>query len=101
MARSRGSGETAQVSPVVNKDDAAIRLARVSGKYQVAVGDLLAVTDRGEPLPNVKKIGDRYVLTRKVTGQQYDIPQVKGSGCQEQLDEQASAACHECHAVKR
>ena len=65
------------------------------------MGDWLAVTSNGEKLPNVKRVDGRYVLTMKVTGQQYSVPLVMGSACQENLDQQESAACHECHAVKR
>ncbi len=85
------------VAQVADKNDPALRQARVSGKYQVQAGDWLAVTSRGEKLPNVKKVGGRFVLTRKVTGQQYTIPLVQGSKCQEKLEEQESAACHQCH----
>ena len=92
---------TAPVAPVTDKDDPAIRQARVSGQYQVSVGDLLAVTEKGELMPNVKQVAGRYVLTRKVTGQQYVVPQVMGSTCEQKPDEQESAACHVCHAVKR
>lgn len=91
----------APVAPVADKDAPAIRQARVNGNYAVAVGDLLAVNDKGEDLPNVKKVGGNLILTRKVTGQQYVIPQVKGSACTQEIDAQASAACHVCHAVKR
>jgi hypothetical protein len=85
------------VAQVIVESDPAVRQARVSGKYQVQPGDWLAVTSRGEKLSNVKKVGDRFVLARKVTGQQYTIPLVQGSKCQETPEEQESAACHACH----
>jgi hypothetical protein len=89
------------VAQVTAADDPAVRQARVSGAYEVRVGDWLAVTKNGEKLPNVRRVNDRFVLTMKVTGQQYTIPLVMGSSCQEKQDQQESAACHECHAVKR
>lgn len=91
----------APVAPVVDPDDAAVRQARVSGKYKVDVGDWLVVTSSGDKLPNVKRVGDRYVLTTKVGGQEYTVPQVMGSACQENVEQQESAACHACHAVAR
>jgi hypothetical protein len=37
----------------------------------------------------------------KVSGETYVIPQVAGSACEQNVEDQASSACHECHAVDR
>jgi hypothetical protein len=90
--------ETAAVSPA---GDVEVRLARVSGAYKVSAGDLLATTPNGDRLGNVQRIGGAYVLTTKVKGQQYAVPQVAGSACEQKAEEQGSADCHACHAVER
>lgn len=94
-------GTVAEAAPVSPASDGDVRLARVSGVYKVALGDLLATTRSGDHLANVQRLGNIYILTTKVTGQQYTVPQVTGSACEQKADEQASADCHACHAVKR
>jgi hypothetical protein len=66
------------------------------------VGDEILATERGEPLWNVKQKADgRFEMIAKETGTRYDIPVVKGSGCEQNPDEQGSKYCHACHAVER
>jgi len=61
----------------------------------------ILATSRGELLPNVQLIGDRWQLMSKVSGTTYTVPMVKGSACQQNPDQQSSSACHQCHDVSK
>lgn len=62
-------------------------------------GDTVAVTDRGEPMPNVRLEGGEIVLYSKADGRRLVVPPVKGSGCLQEVDSQRGDACHDCHSV--
>jgi len=42
-----------------------------------------------------------YELFGKATGKIFTFRPVKGTGCQQKADEQASQYCHNCHQEKR
>ena len=66
------------------------------------VGDTILVTDKGEPLWNTSVLPNgKYQLVNKATGEVFTFIPVIGSGCTQNGQDQSSAYCHECHAVKR
>jgi Cytochrome c554 and c-prime len=93
--------EAPPVATIDDPNDVALRRAFVNGKVTLQVGDAVVVTDRGEKLWNVQYVAGRYVLTSKVTGEQYVVPLVMGSGCTQNPSQQESRYCHECHSVDR
>lgn len=86
---------------VQSSADLAMTRANLNALVDLAVGDTIMATERGEPLYNVRRVGDDWILTGKVTGQTYSVPLVQGSTCQQNAADQASASCHQCHSVDR
>jgi hypothetical protein len=84
-----------------SEDETAMVRAGLNPNVNLHVGDTILVTSRGEPLYNIRRAGDQWVLTGKATGQTYDLPLVQGSKCLQRPDQQASSYCHECHSVDR
>ena len=89
--------EAPTLATITDPNDVVLRQAQVNGKYPLQVGDQVVVTERGEKLGQVRWDGDHLVQTMKVTGQTYNVPLVKGTGCTQKPDEQASHYCHACH----
>jgi len=97
-----GTLDTLPLEGVVStEDDQAMKLANLNPHVDLSVGDTILVTERGEPLYNIRRIDDQWVLTGKATGETYTIPMVQGTTCQQDANEQSSAACHECHTYDR
>ncbi|HMK07768.1 MAG TPA: hypothetical protein VK449_01935 [Anaerolineales bacterium] len=91
-----------QTREIAKPDDPALRQARLNPASDLQVGDTVVVTARGDTLWNVRRLlGGTFQLTAKGTGKTYAVPQVTGSGCEQDPANQASSACHECHAVDR
>jgi hypothetical protein len=86
---------------VQSSDELAMTLANLNPLVDLAVGDTIQVTERGEPLYNIRRVDGEWVLTGKATGQTYSVPMVQGSGCTQNVEEQTSASCHQCHSVDR
>lgn len=88
---------------IEDADELAMRQARINGKADfLNVGDWVIETTRGEKLWAAKQVApDKLIQMDKVTGQQYDVPLVQGSGCTQSGDDQSSQYCHQCHAVAR
>ncbi len=86
---------------VTTPNDQAMTLANLNALVDLAVGDTIMTTERGEPLYNIRKVGDQWVLTGKATGETFIVPLVQGSGCQQDPNDQSSASCHKCHSVDR
>ena len=60
------------------------------------------VTSQGEPMWNTRLLPDgTYELFGKATGQIFTFRPVKGTACQQKIDEQGSQYCHACHQEKR
>ena len=92
---------------ITDENDLALRLAFLNPVINLQVGDTILMTDKGEPLWNIRVIpGDggaapTYELFAKASGQRYTFDPVMGSTCQQQADQQEARYCHECHATER
>jgi hypothetical protein len=87
---------------ITDSDDPALRQAHLNAASTLDIGDTVIVTPHGETLWNVRQetSGD-FMLTGKVSGDTNAVPQVAGSACEQDPGNQASSACHDCHAVQR
>jgi hypothetical protein len=87
---------------LTDANDIAFTLASLNPVVDLKVGDMILVTEKGEPLWNTRLLPDgTYVLVGKATGEYFTFRPVMGSGCTQTGDDQSSAYCHECHAVQR
>ena len=87
---------------LTNPNDIAFRLAQLNPVVDLKAGDTVLVTDKGEPLWNTRVLPDgTYELTGKATNQKFIFRPVEGSGCLQNVNEQGSQYCHECHSVQR
>lgn len=66
---------------------------------KLSVGDAVAVTDRNEAMINVRKDSGQVILYSKISGKKYLVPQVKGTLCQQNPQEQKGENCHSCHDI--
>jgi hypothetical protein len=83
-------------------DDLTLRQAFLNPVIDLEVGDTVLVTEKGEPLWNIRPLADgSYELFGKSSGQRFTFNPVMGSGCLQNPDEQESRYCHQCHAVVR
>ncbi|HEX3015627.1 MAG TPA: hypothetical protein VHQ46_04525 [Desulfobacteria bacterium] len=64
---------------------------------KLAVGKEIGLTHKGEELPFVRHQGRQWYLFNRVTGEQFVIPLVYGSGCRQDPAQQGTDACHNCH----
>jgi hypothetical protein len=87
---------------VTDTNDISLRLAQLNPVVELSTGDRVLVTEQGEPLWNTRLLADgSYELVGKATGERFKFRPVRGSGCTQNPEEQASQYCHECHAVER
>jgi hypothetical protein len=87
---------------IQSPDDLALRMAFLNSVIDLKVGDTILVTNKGEPLWNIRQLADgTYEMFGKATGQRFTFLPVKGTACQQKPDQQESQYCHECHAVER
>jgi hypothetical protein len=92
---------------ITNEDDLALKLAFLNPVINLKAGDTILMTDRGEPLWNIRVIPGKerefptYELFSKATGQRFTFKPVMGSTCQQKPDQQEARYCHECHTVER
>ncbi len=87
---------------ITDPNDIALRLAFLNPVLDLKVGDTIVVTEKGEPLWNVRQRPDgTFEMVGKATGARYTVPPVEGSACTQKPDQQESRYCHECHAVQR
>ncbi len=93
--------ELPQTAAITDPNDVELRRAQLNGNYRLQVGDTVLLTSRGEKLGAIKSVNGKLIQTLKVSGQQIEIPLVKGSTCLQKPDQQASQYCHECHSVQR
>jgi hypothetical protein len=101
--------ELPNTKKLTDPNDLAFRLAFLNesarhfqSAWHLEVGDTILVTEKGEPLWNIRPLPDgTYELFEKATGQRFTFRPVMASGCQQKPDEQASQDCHKCHAVER
>jgi hypothetical protein len=93
--------ELPKTTVIHSANDLALRLAFLNPVVDLQVGDTILVTAQGEPLWNIRPLADgSYEMFGKATGQRFTFNAVKGSGCQQKPDQQASSDCHACHAVE-
>jgi hypothetical protein len=83
------------------EDEIAMTRANLNALVDLAVGDTILVTERNEPLYNIRLVDGEWVLTGKAAGANYSVPLVTGSSCQQDPNDQSSASCHECHTYDR
>jgi hypothetical protein len=85
-----------------NEADIALRMAYLNPDIPLQIGDTIVVTVKGEQLWNLRQITDgSFEMITKVTQVRYPVPQVMGSACTQNPDQQESRYCHACHAVER
>jgi hypothetical protein len=90
-----------QTQTIVSEDDIALRMAFLNPVMSLSVGDTILMTEQGEPLWNTRVLPDgTYEMVGKATGQHFTFRPVMGTQCQQNVDEQSSNYCHECHAVQ-
>lgn len=87
---------------LTDENDLAFRLAFLNPVVELKLGDTILVTEQGEPLWNIRVLPDgSYEMVGKATGQVFNFRPVLGSACTQDPQDQSSAACHKCHAVKK
>jgi hypothetical protein len=88
---------------LTDPNDIAFRFAALNPVIDLQLGDTILVSEhRDQPLWNIRLLPDgSYELFGKAGGERFVFHAVKGSGCQQQNDQQASQYCHECHSVER
>jgi hypothetical protein len=57
----------------------AMTRANLNPPVELAVGDTIMMTERGEPLYNTRLVDGEWQLTGKATGITYDLPLVTGT----------------------
>ncbi|GAB4485776.1 MAG: hypothetical protein OHK0031_09880 [Anaerolineales bacterium] len=93
-------------------NDLAFRLAFLNPVVDLKLGDTILITEKGEPLWNARLLpspagggaggeGITYELIGKATRQSFTFRPVMGSACTQSGEDQSSAYCHECHALKK
>lgn len=87
---------------LTDPDDIAFTLAFLNPVSDLKLGDTILVTEKGEPLWNIRVLRDgTYEMIGKATNQYFTFRSVMGSACEQNPDEQESHYCHECHAVEK
>lgn len=87
---------------LTDPDDIAFTLAFLNPVIDLKLGDTILVTEKDEPLWNIRVLPDgTYEMFGKATRQYFTFKPVMGSGCTQNGTDQRSAYCHQCHAVKR
>jgi hypothetical protein len=82
-------------------NELAMTRANLNALVELAVGDTIMMTERGEPLYNIRLVDGEWQLTGKATGITYDLPLVTGTACEQDPNNQSSTSCHECHTYDR
>ncbi len=96
---------------LTDPNDIAFRMAFLNPVLELKLGDTIIVTEKGEPLWNIRLLpspsgegtGVRavYEMIGKATSQYFTFRPVMGTACEQKPDEQESQYCHACHAVER
>ena len=94
--------ELPKILTLTDSNDIAFRQALLNPVVTLQPGVSVLVTEKGEPLWNTRLLLDgTYELIGKSTGQVFKFKPVINSSCEQDPEEQGSADCHKCHAVKR
>jgi hypothetical protein len=87
---------------LTDPEDIAFRLSFLNPVIDLKIGDIIIVTDRGEPMWNIRQLPNgTFEQFGKASGQRFTFRPVKGTNCEQDLDQQESQYCHQCHAVER
>jgi hypothetical protein len=92
---------------IKDEDDLALRLTFLNPVIDLKVGDTILMTDKGEPLWNIRMLAGAdgttptYELFSKASGEHFTFKPVMGSTCQQKPDQQEARYCHECHATQK
>jgi len=88
---------------LTDPDDIAFRFAALNPVIDLQLGDTILVSEhRDQPQWNIRLLPDgTYELFGKVSGERFVFHAVKGSGCQQDISQQASQYCHACHTMER
>jgi hypothetical protein len=78
-------------------NDLAFRRATLNPFYDVFLGNTVVRGPDGEPMEHIRVEADLYSITSKAGGTTLLVPQVRGSECEQQVDQQTAADCQECH----
>jgi hypothetical protein len=86
---------------LTDPSDVAFQLAFLNPMVDLKPGDIILVTEQGEPLWNTRVLADGvYELIGKVTRQRFLFHPVMGTNCEQDPARQESQYCHACHAVE-
>jgi len=87
---------------IKDAEDLALRMAFINPVIDLKVGDTIIVTQKGEPMWNVRLLPDgKFEQFAKFSEKRFLFRPVIDIGCLQNPDEQESKYCHQCHAVKR
>ena len=94
--------ELPHTKTLTDPNDIAFTLAFLNPVVDLELGDTILITEKGEPLWNTKVLPDgTYEMVGKANQQYFAFKPVMGSSCTQSGEDQSSAYCHECHAVKK
>ena len=98
--------ELPQTRRITGLDDLAIKMAflnrQAGNSWGLTPGNVILITSQGEPLWNTRVLSEgKYQLFGKVTGEIFTFQAVKGTACEQKIDEQGSQYCHVCHQETR
>jgi hypothetical protein len=75
------------------------KIQRIMRSHARKPGARALFSSEGEIQPHIRFDGDEMVLTAKVTGNKYKVPQVFGGNCRQDPDKQDANSCHGCHDI--
>lgn len=94
--------ELPQTRTLTDPNDLAFRLELLNPVIDLKPGDTILVTEKDEPLWNIRLLADgTYEMFGKTDGQRYVFRPVRGSACTQDPSRQDSGSCHKCHSVER
>ena len=94
--------ELPHTKTLTDPNDIAFTLAFLNPVIDLKLGDTILITEKGEPLWNIRVLPDgAYEMIGKATSQYFTFNPVMGSSCTQTGENQSSSYCHECHAVER
>lgn len=94
-------GTLEEFAPTITLEDVndlAFRRATLNPFYDLFLGNTVILGPDGQPMEHMRVEGEFYSIVGKARGTNLVIPQVKGSACEQQVDQQDAADCQECHS---
>lgn len=86
------------IKTITNSDDPAYEEKITNPVFpELKSGDQIVMTKKGEEMPFIRQQGQDWFLYSRVDGERFKIPQVKGSQCKQDPQEQNADSCHKCH----